>query len=549
MSTTHPQLHILGVRVDDISLIKALQKVESEFASSTVQNFIVTPNPEICLYAREDEHYRRDILDKAFLALPDGFGLKIAARIFGERLQNRITGVDFTDALMERASQAGWRVFLFGGENGVAQRCKEILEEKYKGLEIAGTAQGKMSNQIQNYDDKIIETINRAKANIFLVGLGAPKQEKWIAKNLQKLTTVRFAVAVGGTFDFITGNVKRAPKILRVIGLEWFWRLIVQPRRAPRIFNATLKFIFTVLHWRLRIAFVYRRNVVGLIIKNDFVPLGGCSSAVERLLPKQKIAGSSPATRSNLKILLVERSDEPGHWQLPQGGIDNGETPQDAIWREMKEEIGADTFRIIKHIPNFYRYRWPKVDKLRRGYRGQKQDLFILEFTGEDADIQTDKREHCDFQWVPLEEVEQTAHEIRREQIKRAMKFCNFTVAMPEIITSKISQEKLKAHLENTFGDMVKFVADIEKGILALGGEMHADCEEALLQAGSKQHNLWGANLYPYKSGDRRIEYTSLINIRPSVGNRDMEIKDDAIREKVKELAEKLILSHNEQMA
>lgn len=118
---------------------------------------------------------------------------------------------------------------------------------------------------------------------------------------------------------------------------------------------------------------------------------------------------------------------------------------------------------------------------------------------------------------------------------------------MPEIITSKISHENLARHLE-TFGDMVKFVVDIEKGVLALGGEMHADCEEILLAQGSKQENLWGANLYPFRDNEERIEYTSLINIRPSEGNRGMEIQDETIRRKVREMAERLLLAPDEHL-
>ena len=90
---------------------------------------------------------------------------------------------------------------------------------------------------------------------------------------------------------------------------------------------------------------------------------------------------------------------------------------------------------------------------------------------------------------------------------------------------------------------MAKFVVDVEKGILALGGEMHADCEEMLLRNGSKQEHLWGANLYPFREGDERIEYTSLINIRPSAGNRSMAIQDEAIKRKVKDAVERLLLS------
>lgn len=118
---------------------------------------------------------------------------------------------------------------------------------------------------------------------------------------------------------------------------------------------------------------------------------------------------------------------------------------------------------------------------------------------------------------------------------------------MPEIITSKISRDDLKKHLVH-FGDMVKFVVDVEKSVLAIGGEMHSDCEELLLEQGSKQENLWGANLYPFREGDERIEYTSLINIRPSLGNRDMKIQDEVIRRKVREVAEVMLFALDERL-
>ena len=121
------------------------------------------------------------------------------------------------------------------------------------------------------------------------------------------------------------------------------------------------------------------------------------------------------------------------------------------------------------------------------------------------------------------------------------------TLFMQEIITTKILREKLLDHLQH-FGEMVKFVVDIEKEILALGGELHADCEDILLKDGSRQQNLWGANLYPLRDEDERIEYTSLINIKPSVGNRNMEIQDEMIRNKVREIAERLLLTQDDHL-
>lgn len=120
---------------------------------------------------------------------------------------------------------------------------------------------------------------------------------------------------------------------------------------------------------------------------------------------------------------------------------------------------------------------------------------------------------------------------------------------MPEILTKKIDSKNLRAHVDNFFGDMVKFVVDIEKGVLAVGAEMHADCEALLLQAGSKPENVWGANLYPDNAPQARIEYLSLINIRPKSNNHDMYIQDKEIRERVKTLVDTLLLSPHEQMA
>ena len=110
-----------------------------------------------------------------------------------------------------------------------------------------------------------------------------------------------------------------------------------------------------------------------------------------------------------------------------------------------------------------------------------------------------------------------------------------------QIIKDKISQAEIKELARQTFGDMVKAVVDIERNIMAAGGEMHADCEQILLDDGSKQENLWGANIYPDSAGEDFIEYKSLINIRPKVGNRSMDIEDMAIREKVKQIIVSLI--------
>ena len=110
-----------------------------------------------------------------------------------------------------------------------------------------------------------------------------------------------------------------------------------------------------------------------------------------------------------------------------------------------------------------------------------------------------------------------------------------------KIIKKRIFKDELMSFLDRPFSEMIKFVVDVERRIIALGGEMHADAEQILLEDGSKRENLWGGNIYPKIEGEEKIEFISLINIRPSQNNRSMEIEDDNIRNKVKKIVEELI--------
>ena len=110
------------------------------------------------------------------------------------------------------------------------------------------------------------------------------------------------------------------------------------------------------------------------------------------------------------------------------------------------------------------------------------------------------------------------------------------------LITNKIARKELESYLNNPFTEMVKFVVDIEKGILALGGELHSDAELVLLEQGSAQKNLWGGNVYPLKNGDDTLEFSSLINIRPSQNNFSLDIKDKNLQAQIKDIVKKLLL-------
>lgn len=210
---------VLGIKIDDITMEEALKEVEG-WLKRGGKHYIVTTNPEFIVTAQEDQNFKK-ILNKADLSIPDGKGLKITGDI-----ECSIPGVDFMEALVEMASFRGFTVAFLGGGPGVAELCAERLKKKYPKLKIGF-----------------------AKTDILFVAFGHPKQEKWIYQNLPKIP-VKVAMGVGGAFDYLSGRVPRAPKLVRDLGFEWLFRLAVQPWRIKRQFSL-LKYLWLImLDWR-----------------------------------------------------------------------------------------------------------------------------------------------------------------------------------------------------------------------------------------------------------------------------------------------------------
>lgn len=233
---------ILGVRIDGLSLAEAQQKAR-EFLPSG-QHKIYTPNPEFLVKAQKDENFKK-VLNSSDLNLCDGFGLQMASGI------KRIPGVDFMIELCEIAAEQGRGVYLLGsGNDEVIHKTAENLLKKFSNLKIAGMDKGPKINENQDgtisveNNETILEKINQTGAEIIFVAFGMGKQEKWIYENLTKLPNIKIAMGVGGAFDYISGVVKRAPSLIRNLGLEWLYRVIKQPSRLVRIYNATIKFLF-----------------------------------------------------------------------------------------------------------------------------------------------------------------------------------------------------------------------------------------------------------------------------------------------------------------
>ncbi len=249
------RIQLLGVTIDSITREEARDAVQ-RFLRDGELHYIVTPNPEFLLLARRDDEFRA-ILNGADLALPDGVGLLFAARMFGVRIRQRITGVAFVHTLCEEAAREGKSIFFLGGGERVAKRAAEELQKRHANLVVVGAESG---GEVRRLADgqwvygsgNIFATIRETKPDVLFVALGQGKQEKWIADNCTSLPSVKIAMGVGGALDYIAGATSWAPTWVRGAGLEWLWRLAHEPRRWRRIFNAVIVFPLVVLYERFK---------------------------------------------------------------------------------------------------------------------------------------------------------------------------------------------------------------------------------------------------------------------------------------------------------
>jgi exopolysaccharide biosynthesis WecB/TagA/CpsF family protein len=295
------------------------------------------------------------------------------------------------------AESEDWPVFLLGGmDEKIAEQAAWYLRYKYKNLKIVGHASGGVVEfkhaKWQTSDTKLIDHINKSQAKIIFVGFGCPKQEKWIYQNLDKIPSVKVAMTIGGALDFLAGERKRAIYLLRRLGLEWFWRMITESSHLKRIWNATAVFIWTSIKWRIRM-FKYRENAAAFIVN------------------------------SKDEIFLIKRADtKDDHWQMPQGGVDSNETPEQAAIREAKEETGMRNLEIIGLHPDHHAYEFPSNwHKFNNGYKGQRQNIFYLKYKGDNSDIKLDNREAIDYSWVYIDDVEDMVYERRKQMAKMAV--------------------------------------------------------------------------------------------------------------------------------
>jgi N-acetylglucosaminyldiphosphoundecaprenol N-acetyl-beta-D-mannosaminyltransferase len=234
-------IYVRGVNFNSVDLNEACAVAEKIIEKGEKAAVIHTPNSEIVqLCIEQPEMY--DVINSADLIIPDGIGVVIASKIKKTPLiKGKVAGIDLCRELVRISSEKKLSVFFLGGKPGVAEAAKDALAKSYPDFVFAGARDGYFKKEGEE-SDAVVEQINASKADILLVCLGCPAQELWMYRNRDRLC-VKIMGGFGGSFDIFAGNVKRAPKIFIDLGLEWFYRLIKEPKRIGRMMKLP-KFIF-----------------------------------------------------------------------------------------------------------------------------------------------------------------------------------------------------------------------------------------------------------------------------------------------------------------
>lgn len=230
-------IHILGTRVNIVTCNDVFDFAINTL-KSTQKKYITTLNPEILINGYRNEKFRR-ILNDGDLNIPDGIGLTYMSKVgkllfgFNEEITTRVTGVDLCTKLIDESHTYGYSIFFLGASE--ESNAGTVAYARTKNAHIAGSFSG-------NYDDlSQIDIIRNSHPDLILIAYGSPKQETWIAKNIENLPA-KLLIGIGGSFDFISHSKRRAPKLMMNIGLEWLYRVIQEPKRIFRILNATVVF-------------------------------------------------------------------------------------------------------------------------------------------------------------------------------------------------------------------------------------------------------------------------------------------------------------------
>lgn len=260
---------VAGVLIDNLSKEQVLEKLLNSIKSGGA--YAVTPYSELILFAIQNPQYR-EILNGASISIADGIGVLWAAKFLSLQASNsvqivgqliytllavlfnpkyirsviqaRITGSRIVYDLAKLAAENNYSVALVGGEGGVAQKAADKLQALNPSLKI------NLAISDMPFDNHLVEKISTSNSDILLIAYSPPKQETWLAQNIQRLN-IRLGIGLGGTFDYLAAKRSPAPEIMHYMGLEWFWRLITQPHRWRRMWNAVPVFIWEIFRYKI----------------------------------------------------------------------------------------------------------------------------------------------------------------------------------------------------------------------------------------------------------------------------------------------------------
>jgi N-acetylglucosaminyldiphosphoundecaprenol N-acetyl-beta-D-mannosaminyltransferase len=222
-------VNILGFQIDNLRMAEVIPEIK-EFIKSGSPHQVITAN-SLMLRAASDNTRLKEVFARSALVIPDSVGMILAGKILGHSLLERVPGIDLMYQIFALCQQEGYAIYLLGAKPGVSAQAAERIRGQFPRLKIAGTHHGYFDDR---EEARVIEEIKSLKPEVLFVGLNIPHQELWIAEHLNALA-VPVAVGIGGSFDVISGRIKRAPAAMQQAGLEWFWRTIVEPWRVKRI--------------------------------------------------------------------------------------------------------------------------------------------------------------------------------------------------------------------------------------------------------------------------------------------------------------------------
>lgn len=243
------RIQFMNIQIDNVTMKEAVEKIDDLIQDDEV-SYVVTPNIDHLIMLQGDKLFKK-IYDEADLILADGKPLIWISKLYKKTLKEKVSGSDLFPKLCELAAEKGYKMYFLGAAEGVAAEAARKLKCKYPKLNVVGTYSPPIGfEKDKNEVDKIISNINKSEADILIIGLGTPKQEKFFYNYKDKIH-VSVALGLGASFDFVAGNVKRAPRWMCNCGLEWLFRITQDPKRlAKRYIKDAVKIVPLIIKYR-----------------------------------------------------------------------------------------------------------------------------------------------------------------------------------------------------------------------------------------------------------------------------------------------------------